>query len=256
MGQAARLKARRRAEADCTISEPARQPGSVVMLSGELGRHVAAQQCLLSLKTPPGTAVEIYAGSVNVPYNRNHIARTFQGDWLLMVDDDQVFASNMLMRLLRHLADPRVDIVVPLILRRGYPHDTVLAGPNLGKIVVSTERGLIPVFGAGTGCMLIRRRVFDRLAQPWFEHNPNIGHDMHFCTKAQTAGCGIFCDVDVPVGHIVTMAVWPARTRDGRIVPTHGPISVGTQAERAEGMAWVSGLAEQDRVTPGTVVRP
>lgn len=219
-------------------------PGTIVMLTTATPRHAVAVQCLYSLDVPQGTRVELFAGCVDIVANRNNIATDFVagagGDWLMMIDDDQVFEPSMAMRLLRHFADDRVDIVVPLILRRAPPYEPVLfMGEPIGEPVsddqvahtnqlndanrltglaqLTSKGGVIRVHAAGMGVMLLRRRVFDRLRVPWFELHPMISEDYLFSGNASKAGCGVYCDLDVRVGHILPAAIWPSRrTQSGR----------------------------------------
>jgi glycosyltransferase involved in cell wall biosynthesis len=199
------------------------RPGTVVLLSAELGRYTAAQQCFDALEVPPGTTRVRHAGRSDLSGNRNAIVEAFRGDWLAMIDDDQVYEPGMLLRLLQHLRDPRVDIVTPLILRRKPPHYNVLVHASTDStrphetrqvVLKATDRGLLEVGAAGAGVMLLRRRVFERVPRPWFEWGRN-SEDFTLCLKAKAAGCGIYCDLDTRVGHIVPMIVWPARAADG-----------------------------------------
>ena len=206
-------------------------------MTAGLGRYAAAAQCMVALEKPAGTCVEWFSGGVNVGNNRNVVAAHFAGDWLCMIDDDQVFAPDLLHRLLRHLADDRVDIVVPLILRRNPPHVPCLlvSAPSkradarvvelhephyvryvLRQMNLTNQRGRQAVEAAGSGIMLIRRRVFERVTTPWFERRGDLGDDFHFCLKARAAGCGVYCDVDTTAGHVTPMAVWPTRQPSGR----------------------------------------
>jgi GT2 family glycosyltransferase len=142
-----------------------------------------------------------------------------------MIDDDQVYTPEMIRRLVQRLRDPRVDIVVPLVLRRDPPHLPMLLGapPNpiaepmaLPQLTLRPDdRGLLEVHAAGTGVMVMRRTVVDRIPEPWFEFGAAIGEDYNFCLKAQAAGCRIFCDLDTRVGHVIPMAVWPHRDDEG-----------------------------------------
>jgi GT2 family glycosyltransferase len=192
---------------------------------------------MVALEKPAGARVEWFAGGVNVATNRNVVAAHFTGDWLCMIDDDQVFAPDLLHRLLRHLADDRVDIVVPLILRRNPPYAPCLlvtAPPKavgarvvelqeprsvryvLKQLKLTNQRGLQAVEAAGSGIMLVRRRVFERIPPPWFERRGGLGDDFHFCLKARAADCGVYCDVGTTAGHVAPMAVWPTRQANGR----------------------------------------
>jgi hypothetical protein len=213
-------------------------PGTAALLCGELGRWTVGHQCFAALDLPNGTARRIFSSNVHVPESRNAMMTSCAGEWLAMIDDDQVYAPEMIRRLVRHLRDPRVDIVTPLVLRRDPPHLPMLLGASENPIgqplalpqiaLKGRDTGLLEVHAAGTGVMLMRRSVIDRIAEPWFEFGAAIGEDYHFCIKAQAAGCRIFCDLDTRVGHIIPMAVWPHRNEDGShgvkytLVPTVG----------------------------------
>ena len=222
--------------------------GTVAFMTAGLGRYAAAAQCMVALEKPKGARVEWFAGGVNVATNRNVVAAHFAGDWLCMIDDDQVFAPDLLLRLLRHLADDRVDIVVPLILRRNPPYAPCLlvsapprgAGTRvvelqepksvryfLKQMKLTNQRGLQAVEAAGTGIMLVRRRVFERLPPPWFERRGDLGDDFHFCLKARAADCGVYCDVGTTAGHVAPMAVWPTRRPNGRWGTTFSYVHLG-----------------------------
>jgi len=223
-------------------------PGTVAFMTAGLGRYAAAAQCMVALDRPAGASVEWFSGGVNVGNNRNIVAAHFAGDWLCMIDDDQVFTADLLGRLLRHFADDRVDIVVPLILRRNPPHVPCLlvSAParaanrqvvelqkprtvrySLCQMKLTNQRGLQAVEAAGSGIMLIRRRVFERVPPPWFERRGELGDDFHLCLKARAAGCGVFCDLDTTAGHIAPVAVWPTLQANGRWGTTFSHIHLG-----------------------------
>jgi hypothetical protein len=65
---------------------------------------------------------------------------------------------------------------------------------------------LQPMEYLGFGCMLIERRVFERIARPWFAYPTNstgsTGEDRWFCGKAQRAGFTVWCDTTVICGHV------------------------------------------------------
>lgn len=203
--------------------------GTVALLSAEQGRYTVAQQCFDALDLPKGTVRVRYAGRSNIAEARNAIVESFRGDWLAMIDDDHVYPPDMLMRLFRHLSNPRVDILTPLVVRRTMPHQNVLvtASENPEKphetrqvVLKPGDSGLLEVEAAGAGIMLIRRRVFEKLTRPWFEWG-RTSEDFALCLKAKAAGCRIYCDLDNRVGHILPMIVWPARAADGRFVPMY-----------------------------------
>jgi hypothetical protein len=72
--------------------------------------------------------------------------------------------------------------------------------------------GIEEVGSIGMGVMLIKRKVFEALTEPWFEtpwrndKRGYVGEDVFFCRKAQAAGFKIYIDHDVSkeIGHIGT----------------------------------------------------
>lgn len=193
--------------------------GTVVLISAEYGRLMVSQQCFDALDLPDGAKRERYAGNAYVHDSRNVSAETFHGDWLCMIDDDHLYKPSILRLLLRHLDDPRVDIVTPFLLRRNRPHGTMLYVAEKGDPYnldlwrearpEPHERGLIEVDGIGASFILIRRRVFDALCQPYFNHNGNFSEDLTFCCAARKAGFRIWCDLDLRVGHLISLGIWP-----------------------------------------------
>jgi hypothetical protein len=214
--------------------------GTAALLCGELGRWTVGHQCFAALDLPDGTARRIFSSNVHVPESRNAMMTSCAGEWLAMIDDDQVYAPDMIRRLVRRLRDPRVDIVTPLVLRRDPPHLPMLLGapenPSDEPLAMrqlalkAGDRGLLEVHAAGTSVMVMRRAVIDRVQEPWFEFGAAIGEDYNFCLKARAAGCRIFCDLDTRVGHVLPMAVWPHRSKDGSHVVKYTLVpSVGSQ---------------------------
>jgi hypothetical protein len=230
-------------------------PGTAVMLTTTAPRFAAAIQCFSALELPRGSGRDLYLGGVDVPVNRSDIAARFFGEWLLMVDDDHVFTTDLVRRLIRHFADDRVDIVVPLVCRRDGQVPLIgFEGPKGGMLPaeLTDQTGLMRVDFAATAVMLVRRRVFERVPGPnWFERNPALSHDLHFCRKARQAGCGIFCDLDTRVGHIQQFAIWPHRhTPDGKWgTPIVAPIYIGYGEDIRASIAQTYADTEPPQVT-------
>ena len=126
---------------------------------------------------------------------------------LFMIDDDMTFKSDLLMRLISH----DVDIVGALAFKRTPNYE-----PCVYKLKEGTEDHF-PIFPAkytevdaiGTGGILIKREVFEKLDNPWFETwyakdgtDKHWGVDFDFCLKAKTAGYKIYVDPEADMGHI------------------------------------------------------
>lgn len=197
-------------------AQRSRVPAGTIAVFGTVGcRYTAVAQCVERVARPAGTVTEWIAGSANIALNRNLAASISQGDWLWMLDDDQVFAPDCLLRMLTHLRTPGVDVVVPHVLHRTAPHQLVAETDDATRERFLRERdGLMPVTTAGTGGMLLRREVLAALSRPWFEVGQHgdteaLDEDRHFCRKARAAGFGVYCDLGAVMGHVSPAAIWP-----------------------------------------------
>ena len=74
-----------------------------------------------------------------------------------------------------------------------------------------SEVDVIEVDGAATGCMLIHRKVFDKVEKPYFEIPLDedglaaCSEDIYFCGKAQEAGFKIWIDKRMIANHYKIM---------------------------------------------------
>lgn len=145
---------------------------------------------------------------------RNTAVRAMRGAWLLFIDSDSVPTHRTLDRLLEY---ERPVIGATIIDRRSH---TVCATKTFEPTVrltldeVALERGAIAVLAVGTGCLLVRRRVFEALREPWFTCgqlvNDCITEDTEFCLRAAEVGYPSYLACDVRVGHVVSGVVWPS----------------------------------------------
>lgn len=67
------------------------------------------------------------------------------------------------------------------------------------------KSNLTPVDGVGCGCLLINKRVFDRMEFPFF-YGP-LAEDLYFCAKAKELDYDIFVDPTLQVQHYKTVPV-------------------------------------------------
>jgi hypothetical protein len=151
---------------------------------------------------------------------RNAIVETAlaQGcDYLLMLDDDHVFAwsetpesspYNFLKTLLAH----DKDIVGCLYYHRTGEYRPVLmkeVEPGAYTFLKDSDitGKLQEVDVQGGGCMLINMRIFDKILPPYFEPEMmtgklGYGTDIQLCRKAKEAGFSVWCDTSIIVGHV------------------------------------------------------
>lgn len=81
------------------------------------------------------------------------------------------------------------------------------------------EKGLVKASAVGDGCLLIKRKVIEALSDPWWEYGETFtdvcDHDVVFSRKVTEAGFGLYCDLDLLIGHITPFTVMPHRRPDG-----------------------------------------
>lgn len=148
-----------------------------------------------------------------LPKNRMDImnlARKAEVDYLLFLDSDHTFPANLLHRLLAH----DLPVVAANCVTKQIPATTTArswsADPK-GEIVYTDDKeGLEEVWRVGTGVMLIRKDVIQKIPNSaWaMKYLPEAdtfqGEDWTFCQACQEAKIPIYVDHSVSreVGHI------------------------------------------------------
>jgi choline kinase len=178
--------------------------------------------CLMELVAHGGYDFHIVVAEegYTIAENRNYIvfqALNNKSDYLLMIDDDMVFPSDTLDRLISN----KKDICGVAYHSRGskdkikiVPDIMSIAEVDKGKYInLETEtdpkyKDVFECYATGTGIILIKCDIFYKISQPWFEFTyfPNgkceNGEDWNFCFKAKKNNYKIFTDPTIQVGHI------------------------------------------------------
>jgi hypothetical protein len=171
-------------------------------------------------EAPKGTGVLFHTAGTTIAEKRYYAVRNGllnfpERQWVFFIDSDMLIPAGTLTRLLSH----NVDIVGALYVLRKRLHggkECVAAGnaDSSGNYqpLKDFTGGLQRVDGAGTGCLLVRRRVFEDMAhyEPWF-HCDGVAanEDAHFAYFAGQAGIPFHVDTGAVVGHITGTALWP-----------------------------------------------
>jgi len=145
-----------------------------------------------------------------------------QAEYFLFMDNDHTFPDDLLIRLLAH----QKDIVTVNAYRKGYGHYPVVSmqGENDDYFrpihIPPSEGKLRRVTSAGTGIVMINRKVFETMGFPWFksEYVDPVGEDMddativegkmfvsednRFYIIATSLGFKLYCDFSIPIGHL------------------------------------------------------
>ena len=156
--------------------------------------------------------------------NRNHVAH-----WMLkperrrfthvaMLDADHVHDEDIIEQMARWVLADRSKLVIgALNFRRTPPHDACLFQPDEeGKLhsMTSWPKGLIRTPLMGHGSLLVSRKVFERLAPPWWAYPYNMAEqgaypaeDSYFCYNCVQHDIDLWCDTTITSPHLGTMFV-------------------------------------------------
>ncbi len=208
-----------------------KQPAGLIGVSrGYLARYAEFDISLQQTQRPAGSDVNLQLG-VNIAHNYNQLIRVMLDNpslrWVWFLGDDHIWAHDLLMNLLDH----DVDVVIPLVLRRNHPFRTVIHTSaeqgyrNLIDDELDGYTGLLDVTNCtfGNAGMLVRRRVFEAIPDPWFENGKTKsdqgGCDLYFCEKIRAAGFKMYLDLDARMGHMTTVSITAYRDEEGRYRP-------------------------------------
>jgi len=205
-------------------------PVNIVVPGLGAPRVGAFEMALQMLQVPvESTLSRTWSGSV--AKNRNlAIKQALEtAEYHLLVDDDHGFPEDALFKLLVH-QQPVVSAFVTSKLPPWYP--IVMKAMRLDPRTnrpdwqiytwqeLDGKHGLLPVYAAGTGCLLVHKAVFRRLPEPWFEvghyNGEDLHEDMYFSEKLRRANIPIAVDLDTPITHWDSVGVGPTRLADGR----------------------------------------
>ena len=134
-------------------------------------------------------------------------------DTLVMLDIDHDHPPDIISRLASH----DVPIVVPLMFRRGEPHECCAfrrgADGELHHVVTKNlPPGLHEMHAVGTGAIAIQRRVFTALLEAghkwffnytYFDDMRAPSEDLMFCEKVNALGIKMYLDATIETPHLV-----------------------------------------------------
>jgi len=157
-------------------------------------------------------------------------------DYILMLDDDHILdihntqspseGYEFLRTLLEHMEnDPQMGICGALYVQRGGEQLPVVMnegawGPHfLTPMEISGQLQKFDITGGG--CMLIRKEIFNKVAEPWFAPEFEFGTDIQICKKAREAGYTVWCDTSLEIGHVKLERQIVMPTKIGiKVIPT------------------------------------
>lgn len=173
--------------------------------------HRQFVQSLMSLQYPNNVQIDFNMIFGNqIPFARNRIVQDAlenKSDYVLFIDADMIFPSDLLIRLLNH----NLDIVNALAFRRIQPHYPCIFNWNEKEgsyETVEYTSGLLEVDATGMPAILIKTSVFRKMKElnpklPLYHYRDHLfSSDLTFCEYARKAGFKIMIDTDLKIGHI------------------------------------------------------
>jgi len=155
---------------------------------------------------------------------RNGIVQVFlksECSHLLMIDTDMIIHKDALINMIER----NVDIVGALYFMRYPPfnpcavrfdlnHKVPAKGEQINELTMEelVSKRLIEVNRVGTGCILVKREVFETVKYPWFHTRTKNGNiimsdDYYFCDKARASNYKVYVDTSVPCQHLSNAAI-------------------------------------------------
>ena len=158
---------------------------------------------------------------------RNEAVQRMEGEWLLFIDDDMVFPPDSVGKLMEVQRQHDFDILGGLCFCRRPPHQPTLymrEGPTSGgyNFLERWDDGPVEVDATGLAFCLITKRALELIAgsrmpsyeerttgkpPSFFRWNNIVGEDLGFCQDAKAAGCRIWVDTRIEIGHVSEFTV-------------------------------------------------
>lgn len=184
----------------------------VVSFHSEEWTRVSFLGAFIGLKRSDGVSFQFYTHTrAPIHHARQAIAdyATDGGfDAVCMLDDDAVFAPDILKRLLAH----QKDVVTALAYQRKKPHGACIfeLGPDGmmgGHLEGWEDTGLRRVDVSGLHTAIIHTSVFKKLREAGIRQyfggfDNKLGEDFAFCVNLKKIGVQIHCDTDTVAGHV------------------------------------------------------
>lgn len=174
-------------------------------------------------------------GSV-LPTQRNECIQRMRGDFLIFIDDDMAWQPNAIADLIDSYQEMKKNDPFPgqpfmlggLCFRRTPPYQPTLyvrESPTEGayNFLEQWTDGIVEVDATGCAFLLIPvdviEKVMDTPIPPFeermklnrppeiFRWTGHIGEDIRFCQDAKAAGCRIYVDTRIEVGHIAEIEI-------------------------------------------------
>jgi hypothetical protein len=202
------------------------EPIAVGYVHGGMLHEGMARSLMTMIRADSNLKILLQESSCNLPLNRNELIRKFveapreQGEWLLFIDSDVTFPAYTAALMLKVAKETNADIVaVPYLLTNGSStFGVAIPGGGYQTQATFTYDRAYEIGGAGTGMMLIKRDLLERMRvayadkEPWpwcgYDHITIHGkpqyesEDYSLCRRATQIGAKIVGYTGVVLGHL------------------------------------------------------
>lgn len=163
---------------------------------------------------------------------RNECLKQMEGDWILFIDDDMVWQPDAIGRLVASWEETQGLFDEPVIMgalchRREAPYDPTMYardGEHQGKyrFMEKWDADVVEVDATGLAFVLIPVAAIEAImgnewpnfetrqfyqSPPLFQWTKHMGEDLRFMMDAKDAGCRIFIDTRIRIGHVTEVVV-------------------------------------------------
>lgn len=165
----------------------------------------------------PGQTINYDRATVSYhSFARNSLVDQMKGDWLLQLDCDIIFDPDTLARMLNKMNKHGIDVMVAPYLYKAEPNPVMLYGYNpktKAKYIVGDwdkTADLVRIKGAGGGCLLVRRKVFDKIRTKlkcspfdiYWDGNSPMSEDHSFFERCWKLKIPVYFSPDITVRHL------------------------------------------------------
>ena len=182
------------------------------------------------------TTINFNPGSL-VYASRDYLAQAAiagKSDYILWLDSDMVFNSDLLIDMVASLEDGNKDIVTAVCFRRRPPFTPAIyktikmgfEGEDVTEAYDDYPDEPFEVDACGFACCLMKTEVAAHIIfreKQCFAPIPGYGEDISFCIRAKKYGYKIWADPRIYVGHIArtvsdraTFEAWRANNGGGK----------------------------------------
>ena len=136
-------------------------------------------------------------------------------DWVMWLDSDIVYPSNIISKLMSH----NKDMCTGVYYKRTPPYTPCiykLVEDKLQPYLDYPEGKFFNVEAAGFGCMLMKasviKKVYEKYGGCFFPVNGVGGEDLSFIRRAKEVGVEVYCDSSMLCGHIGRQVIMPDKS--------------------------------------------